>query len=125
MNRRRRGFTLVEVLVALVVFTVTSVALVRNATSSLAQAGMIRDRTVAWWIAENTMAELRMQPRSDENYPGAGVEREYVEVMNAAWEIETRIDSTENDYVRRVTIDVFREDATEPKASLTGFLGRY
>ena len=56
MKRVNRGFTLVEVMIALVVFSVVSVALVRNTTQSLRQAGMIQEKTIAWWLAENQMA---------------------------------------------------------------------
>lgn len=122
---RFRGFTLVEVLVALVVFTVVSVALVRNATQSLKLAGAVRDKTVAMWLAENEMTELRLQPRSDAEFPGAGTDREVVETGELAWDVETRIDLTENDYMRRVTILVYPEDQDVPAATLTGFLGRY
>lgn len=122
---RSRGFTLVEVLVALVVFTVVSVALVRNASQSLRQAGQIREKTVAWWLAENEMTELRIQPRSDTEFPGAGVNRKVVETESISWEIETRIELTENDFVRRVTVQVYREEQDSPSAVLTGFLGRY
>ena len=122
---RSRGFTLVEVMIALAVFAVVSVALVNNSTSSLRQAGMIQDRTVAWWLAENEMTRLRLQPRDDENFPSAGIVRKSAEVAYFEWELETLIESTENDFVRRITIRVFRGTADEPVSELIGFLGRY
>jgi general secretion pathway protein I len=124
MNRQT-GFTLVEVLVALVVFTVVSVALVRNASISIRQTGMIQDRTIAWWLAENEMTNLRILEKSDENFPGAGVSREILNVGDNEWEIETTIESTENDYVRRVVVNVYKEDKEDSSAELVGFLGRY
>ncbi len=123
--KRPQGFTLIEVMVALVVFSVVSVALVRNTTTSLRQSGMIENRTIAWWIAENEMASLRMLPRSDQNYPSSGSSRELVEMNNAAWDVETSIETTENDYVRRVVISVYKENQEDAKARLVGFLGRY
>lgn len=120
-----RGFTLLEVMVALAVFAVVSVALVGNSASTIRQAGMIQERTVATWLAEDRMTGLRIVPRSDETFPGVGTEREIIEMAGVEWDVETEIESTENDDVRRVTVRVYRETNDEPTARLTGFLGRY
>jgi general secretion pathway protein I len=119
------GFTLVEVMVALVVFSVVSVALVKNTTTSLRLSGMVEDRTIAWWLAENEMSSLRILPRSDDNYPNSGTSREVVEMGDISWDVETTVEATENDYVRRIVISVYRESQEDSKARLVGFLGRY
>jgi len=123
--KRRLGFTLIEVMVALVVFSVVSVALVKNTTTSLRQSGMIEDRTIAWWLAENEMTSLRMLPRTDDNYPNSGTSREVVELGHTSWDVETTVEATENDYVRRIVITVYRENQEDARARLVGFLGRY
>ncbi len=120
-----KGFTLLEVMVALVIFAIVSVALVKNATMSVKQAGVIQDRTVAWWLAENRMTSLRIQPRTEENYPGVGITRESVSQSEVDWDLEVRIEDTENDFVRRVEIAVYKEGKDEPSAELIGFIGRY
>ena len=122
---RDKGFTLIEVMVALAVFAVVSVALVGNSTSTLREAGIIQDRTVATWLAEDELTTLRMQRRSEENFPDLGTNRELVEIAGVEWYIETEIESTENDYVRRVTVRIYRDSAEEPTSELIGFLGRY
>ncbi len=123
--RQSKGFTLIEVMIALTVFAVVSVALVRNTMSSLSQAAGIRDKTVAMWIAENELTRLRLQPRSEDNFPSAGTGRDYVEMSGVAWEVEVEIETTENDFIRRATVSVLKEDVDEPAAVLVGFLGRY
>lgn len=120
-----KGFTLIEVMVALAVFAIVSVALVGNSTSTLRQAGVIQDRTVATWLAEDELTALRMQRRSDETFPVPGTSRDVMEIGGAAWDIETEIEATENDYVRRITVRVYRATETEPTSELVGFLGRY
>ena len=122
---RDKGFTLIEVMVALAVFAVVSVALVGNSTSTLRQAGIIQGRTVATWLAEDELTTLRMRRRSEENFPDLGTNRELVEIAGVEWYIETEIESTENDYVRRVTVRIYRDSAEEPTSELIGFLGRY
>ena len=122
---RDKGFTLIEVMVALAVFAVVSVALVGNSTSTLRQAGIIQDRTVATWLAEDELTTLRMRRRTEENFPDLGTNRDLVEIAGVEWDIETEIESTENDYVRRVTVRIYRDSAEEPTSELIGFLGRY
>lgn len=116
---------MVEVMVALVIFAIVSVALVKNATTSVRQAGIIQDRTVAWWLAENRMTTFRVQPRNEENFPAVGVSRESVSQSDIDWELEVTVEATENDYVRRVDIAVYREGRDDPSAQLTGFVGRF
>ena len=102
-----------------------SVALVRNTTQSLRQAGQIQEKTIAWWLAENQMSALRMLERSDNNFPSVGVSREVIETGDVSWEVETDIESTENDFVRRVVVSVYRESNDVSSVELVGFLGRY
>ena len=123
--KQGRGFTLIEVMVALAVFSVVSVALVKNTSTSLRLSGMIEDRTIAWWLAENKMTSLRMLPRTDDSYPNSGTSREVVEMDDTSWDVETTVETTENDYVRRIVISVYRENQEDARARLVGFLGRY
>ena len=122
---RVRGFTLIEVMVALSVFAIVSVALVANSTSTIRQTGIIRERTVATWLAEDQITALRMRRRSEENFPVLGTNRALLESAGVRWDIESEIESTENDYVRRVTVRVYRDSTQEVASELVGFLGRH
>ena len=120
-----KGFTLVEVMVSLAVFAIVSVALVGNAMSTLRQAGIIQDRTLATWLAEDEITKLRMQPRSQENFPRPGTLRQTSEIGRVEWSIETEIEESENDDIQRVTVRVYRANESESTTELVGFLGRY
>ncbi len=57
--RSRRGFTLVEVLVALAIVSIALLAALRAAGQGTNAAGELRLRLLAGWVAENRLAEHR------------------------------------------------------------------
>ena len=123
---RNRGFTLVEVMIALAVFAVVSAALVKSASFSLLQTDTLRERGIAELIAKNRLSELRAAPRQDSTFRGPGVDRESVTMAGKDWELIVTTESTENELMRRINVQVAREaDPDSVVAELTGFLGRY
>ena len=55
-----RGFTLIEVLVALVIVAVGMAAVIEAMGSAADTAGYVRDKTFAEWIALNRIAQVRL-----------------------------------------------------------------
>jgi len=58
--RRQRGFTLVEVLVALAIVAIGMAAVLGALTSSANTSAYMRDKTFAQWVALNQIAMLRL-----------------------------------------------------------------
>ncbi|MFK3817536.1 type II secretion system minor pseudopilin GspI [Pseudomonas sp. NPDC089407] len=56
-----RGFTLLEVLVALAIFAVLAVAVTTASQHVLAQSQGVRERLLASWVADNHLTELSLQ----------------------------------------------------------------
>ena len=126
MKRASGGFTLLEIMIAVAVFATVSAALVKNAALTVRQTGLIRDKTVAYWIAENELAALRARPRAAGDFPRTGTSRAGVTMARKDWEVVTSIDSTRNEDVRRIDITVYRDENLEdPLATLSGFIGRH
>lgn len=60
VNRRSRGFTLIEVLVALAIVAIGMAAVLGTLTSSATTVIYMKDRTLAQWVALNHIAEQRL-----------------------------------------------------------------
>ena len=58
-----RGFSLIEVLVASAILATGLIAASRAALVATVDQGVLRDRTLARWVAHNTLVEIRLQPQ--------------------------------------------------------------
>ena len=125
-GRKSSGFTLIEVMIALAIFAIVSTTLIKNATQTVSQSRIIQERSMAQWIGESEMQTLRLQPRTQENFPSQGTNLISQVMCGREWQVEVDVRTTENELVRRVEITGFDEqDLDTPLANLSGFLGRY
>ncbi len=79
MKAPSRGFTLLEVMVALSIFALLSIALYSAAQHLASNSEGLTERSLMHWIADNRMNELRanMRPITD------GVQQEQIELADA------------------------------------------
>ncbi len=116
---RARGFTLVEVLVALAIVSIALMAALRAAGQGTQAAGELRLRLLAGWVAENRLAEHRARGA----WLPVGIARgtQSQGGVELAWREE--VISTPHPAFRRV--DVFVSAPAQESRSLarlTGFL---
>lgn len=119
--RARAGFTLLEVVVALAVLSVALMAVLRSGATAAQNAGDIRLRLLADWVAQDRLAEHR--GRRDWLPLGSGGGEAAQAGIKFRW--EEKIAATPNAQFRRIDVRVFAADGGESAAALaqiTGFL---
>jgi general secretion pathway protein I len=120
-RRAARGFTLIEVMVALVVVAVSMTAAILAVSERTRDGTYLRDKTLAHWIAMNVITERRLQPQA----PAIGKTSDEVEFAGRRWRWTMVVDKTAVDTMRRIDVSVRTQDASEDTslASVTGFFG--
>jgi general secretion pathway protein I len=123
-----RGLTLVEVLVALVVFAVLGFTVTARVGDVVNQTYGLERRTVGHWVAENQINRLRASRRGTTEPLATDKDSERVVMGGREWLVETEVLETTSPLLRRVELDVMLiEDGDEvgPIDSIVAFVGRY
>jgi general secretion pathway protein I len=100
--RRASGFTLVEVLVALVIVAVGMSALLAALGAAADNTNYLRDKTFAQWIALNRVAEQRLQGRM----PSRGKTSGETEFAGNRWQWEQEVTELDVPGVLRMDVKV-------------------
>jgi general secretion pathway protein I len=124
----QRGFTLVEVLVALVVFAVMGFTITTRVGDVSSQMFGMERRTMAHWVADNHLNRMRLAQLAADEVLATGLDRERVFMGDREWRLEVDVADTTHPWLRRVEITVF--EVTEsgevgPLDHVVAFLGRY
>jgi general secretion pathway protein I len=89
----QNGFTLIEVLVATAIVGLTIPALMLLMMKQADNAGALRDKAIATWIADNQMTRLRLERQLSQTTLRSTVE-ERVEMAGTEWIVITEPEKT-------------------------------
>lgn len=116
--RSCRGFTLVEVLVALTIVAIALMASLRATGSLSTSAFELRQRTLAQWSAENRLAQIRVQ----NEWPDVGQRAYDCSQAEVRMVCDEQVFATPNPQFRRVEVGVFTAEGERLRLSrLVGF----
>ncbi|MEO5701741.1 MAG: type II secretion system minor pseudopilin GspI [Casimicrobiaceae bacterium] len=116
-----RGFTLVEILVALAIVAVALAAGMRALAQAADSATFLKQRTLALWVAQNQLAASQLAPL----WPSPGSATGDAQQAGAKFAWRETITATPNPAFRRIEIVVV--DPATPQyalATLVGYVGR-
>ena len=130
MRDAQRGFTLLEVLVALAVLATSMGAVIQAVGEYTRNQAYLRDRTFAEWVARNQLLAVQLEQR----WPSVGQEKGDAELPAESgdfpgreWRWEMQVIQTAEPDLRRLDIEVFDREADDdaaPLARLSGFMER-
>jgi general secretion pathway protein I len=87
MNGRARGFTLLEVLIALAIVALSVGALLGTVTSSASNVIYLKEKTLAEWVALNRLTEIRIA----QQMPDKGKRTGSAEMGGLKWQWEEEV----------------------------------
>ncbi|VAW91786.1 hypothetical protein MNBD_GAMMA23-126 [hydrothermal vent metagenome] len=125
MSLQRCGFTLLEVLVALVIVAFALTALVKGAGGKINNANELRDKTFAQWVAVNKINEWRAQSV----FPAISRTTGQKMMGQQEWYWASKVIKTEDKNIRRVELSVYKDEEArnrklQPVIRLTSFLSK-
>jgi general secretion pathway protein I len=105
-----RGFTLLEVMIALVIVSLGMMAVNTQMNRYAMTAKYMEDKTLASWVGANKIAELSVAPE----WPELGEDTEVVEEFAGRnWILTIEISATDVENLRRVDVDVAEQTAPD------------
>jgi general secretion pathway protein I len=114
-----KGFTLIEVLIALAIFAVAVASLSGAMQNNVRNAGYLKDKTIANWIANNKMVELHAAG----NYPALADRSDKLEYAGREWVVNTKVQKAQTKMAVRivnVSAGVERDGDVNYYATITG-----
>ncbi len=110
----QRGFTLLEVLVALAILAMVMLALGQTMGGAVRSYSHLDDKTHAWMIASDKMVELQVYAR----WPSVGSQTDHLERNGIKWLVTTTVSKGPFQNTRRVDISVTTQEAADQGGSL-------
>src|SRR3569833_3725050 len=109
---RERGFTLIEILVALAIIATAVAAIVAGVSGYVSNAVFLCDRTLAQWVVMNKAAELQL----GNDWPTPGTQHGESLMADHEWSWEVKISATDDPDVVRLDVSAYAD--TRRTASL-------
>ncbi|MCG9697906.1 type II secretion system minor pseudopilin GspI [Shewanella sp. Isolate11] len=94
--------TLLEVIVALAVFSIAAVSITKSLGDQIANLPILEERTFAQWVASNQMVDARLEKA----FPELGKKEGRVELAGKEWYWRKEVVKTTDDTFRMIRISV-------------------
>ena len=102
---KQKAFTLVEVMVALAVIALGLAAVIKTVTSTTNNTIYLRDKTLAYWVAQNQISEIEVSTAAPKNGFTDGQET----LAGLTWHWTRKVEGTEDPDTSRVEVTVRKD----------------
>ena len=117
----QKGVTLLELLVALAVFSIAAIAILDTIGTTSRIVENIEQKTIGHWVAGNHLSDIQL--KSD--WPNISVTRNEIEMSDRQWYLVTKVEATARPDMRKITVEVrLDKDHQSPLTSRVAFAGK-
>ena len=114
-----KGFTLIEVIVALAIVSIAMISVVDSINKHTHVSSELEKKVLSWWVASNVIAELRHNAKTEKLRNRKSSEN--VKMGGHQWRAQINVRKTDVEKVHLVTVEVIDPSAKDKKvlASMT------
>jgi len=105
----QQGFTLIEVMLAMAVFSVAGIAILGTADTNARNLGYLESKIVASWVASNQLVEVTL----DETWPPKNNRKGKVELAGQEWFWQQKVVKTTDKDLRAIVMEVRLDEKDE------------
>ena len=116
--RRNRGFTLIEVVIAMTIVAIAMVSLIEATGTYVKNTAFLRDKVIAHWVASNALNQLLLE----QSYPDKGDQQGSETMAGKQWAWKGKVKETPNKAFRAVEVKVSKGDAQSSLATLVTYV---
>ena len=107
MSKVKRGFTLLEMLIAVVIIAVVGISISSAVGGVASQTFSLERRTMAHWVGQNQIHRMRIGLRLNMQPLAEGKDSTRIYMGQRDWEVRTTVKSTDHPWMRRIEVDVY------------------
>lgn len=120
-RKKGKGFTLIEVMVALTIIAISLSALLSTSGTQANSASYLKQKTLAHWVAVNELTQIRIA----KEFPDVGDKKGETTMASNDWYWIRTTKKTEDDNARQITFTLYSDKGrTQNITSLIGYANR-
>ncbi|MFT6193290.1 MAG: general secretion pathway protein I [Cognaticolwellia sp.] len=121
LQKRAKGFTLIEVMLAMAVFSIAGIAILGTADTNVRNLGYLESKIMASWVASNQLVEVTV----NSTWPPKNNKKGKVKLAGQTWFWQQNVLKTTDKDMRSIAMQV-RLDEKEALAltSLTTYISK-
>jgi general secretion pathway protein I len=116
---KQSGFTLMEVLLALVIISLAMMAGLSSTQSTTRNLHYVQDRTLAYWVAQNAL--VQMQLKMDGLRPTAGRWHSQMQLAEREWYWRAFSNPTADPNILQILVEVSEQENGPPLTTLVNY----
>ena len=121
LRNKTRGFTLIEILVALAIIAIALAALIKASGNHTYSASYLKQKSIGHWVAMNEISLLHVTHA----WPDLGTQKKSADMADHEWFWLREVKKTPDPNTRQIVFTVYADEDREQNVSrLIGYISR-